>query len=124
MTSIARRDSPMPASLNRRIREAEQRLAGRQRSTGVHAAAVGRNLREGLSSPITLLIAAGAGFALGQLSKRKRAQARADSDPPRARVSIFAMLMEALPLATTVMGMLPALRREPARESEPAGDAP
>jgi hypothetical protein len=124
VTSGARRDSPIPASLDRRIREAEQRLAGRQRSTGVHAAAVGRNLREGLSSPITLLIAAGTGFALGQFSKRKRAEARADSDPPRARLSIFAMLMEALTLAPTVMAMLPALRREPSRESEPAGEAP
>ena len=83
-----------------------------------------RNLREGLSSPITLLIAAGTGFALGQFSKRKRAEAHADSDPPRARLSIFAMLMEALTLATTVMAMLPVLRREPARESEPAGEAP
>jgi hypothetical protein len=114
----------MPASLDRRIRETEQRLADRQRSAGVHAAALDRTLREGLSSPITLLIAAGAGFALGQFSRRRRARACPDGEPPRAGRSILAALMEALTLASTVMAMLPARRREPAGETGPARDAP
>jgi hypothetical protein len=124
VTPAARHDSPLPAPVARRIHEVEQRLAGRQRLTGVHAAAVGRNLRQGLSSPFTLLIAAATGFALGQLSKRNRAAARADGDPPRPRRSIVAALMDALTLATTVMTMLPALRRKPHRESATAGTAP
>ena len=124
MTSVAHRESAKPAPLGTRIREAEQRLADRQRSTRVRAAALGRALHDGLSSPITLLVAAGAGFTLGQFSKRKRAQTRADADPPPARPPRFAALMDALSLVTTVMAMLPALRREPARDSSTAGEAP
>jgi hypothetical protein len=123
MMTSTRRDPPIPASLDRRIRQAEQRLADRQRSTGVHAAALGRTLRGALSSPVTLLIAAGAGFALGQFSKRRGARACPDGDPPRAGRSIFATLMEAITLASTVMAILPARRREPARQTGPAREA-
>jgi hypothetical protein len=122
--STTNRDSTRPAPLNQRIREAEQRLAGRQRSIGFRAAALGRNLREKLSSPITLLVAVGAGFAIGQFSKRKRAEPRADSDPPSTRPSIFATLMDAFTLATTVMAMLPAIRRQPVRDTEATGETP
>lgn len=122
--SAAHRDSARPASLNQRIRESERQLAGRQRSLGLRAGALRRNLRQNLGSPIALIIAAGAGFAVGQFSKRKRAEAAPRSDPPSDRPSLFATLMDALTLATTVMAMLPAMRREPARDTATAGETP
>ena len=122
--STANRNSTRPASLNQRIREAERQLAGRQRSIGFRAAALGRSVRENLSSPIALLVAAGVGFAIGQFSKRKSAEPHAGTDPPSARPSIFATLMDAFTLASTVMAMLPAIRREPARDTEATGETP
>ena len=122
--STPNRDSTRPAPLNQRIREVEQQLAGRQRSIGFRAAALARNLREKLSSPITLLVAAGAGFAIGQFSKRKRAEPHTGTDPANTRPSIFATLMDAFSLATTVMAMLPAIRREPVRDPEATGETP
>jgi hypothetical protein len=121
--STASRNSTIPAPLNQRIREAEQQLAGRQRSLGICTAALGRNLRETLSSPLTLVVAAGAGFAIGKFSKRKRAEPRAERDPPSARPSIFVTLIDAITLAGTLVAMLPAIRREPVRATEATGDA-
>jgi hypothetical protein len=122
--STADRDSPRPTSLNQRIRQTEQQLAGRQRSIGLRAAALGRGVREKLSSRTALLVAAGTGFAIGQFSKRKNAKAHFDSGPPSARTSIFATLMDAFALASTVMAFLPVIRRAPVRDTEAAGETP
>jgi hypothetical protein len=81
-------------------------------------------LRETLSSPLTLLVAAGVGFAIGKVSKRKSAKPHADSAPPSVRPSIFATLLEAFTLASTVMAMLPAMRRAPVRDTEATGETP
>jgi hypothetical protein len=73
---------------------------------------------------MAFLVAAGVGFAIGKFSKRKRAEPHADSAPASVRPSIFATLMEAITLASTVMAMLPARRREPARDFEATGKTP
>lgn len=73
---------------------------------------------------MAFLVAAGVGFAIGKFSKRKSAKAHAECDPPSVRPSIFATLMEAITLASTVMAMLPARRREPARDFEATGETP
>lgn len=121
--STANRNSTRPASLNQRIREAEGQLAGRQKSIGFRTAALGRNLRETLSSPMAFLVAAGVGFAIGKFSKKRSAEPHADRAPVSVRPSIFATLMEAITLASTVMAMLPAIRREPVRDTEATGEA-
>lgn len=77
-----------------------------------------------LSSPITLLVVAGAGFAIGQFSKRKGAELPASCETASARPSIFAMLMDGLTLTGTVMALLPAMRRKPASDIEAAGETP
>jgi hypothetical protein len=120
----ADRKAREPVSLDRRIREVEVRLAGRQAAIGSRSAALGRNVRESLGSPIALLAAAGAGFAIGQFSKRKRAEPHADSAPASTRPSILATALDALTLATTVMALLPAMRRAPARDPERTGEMP
>lgn len=115
--STANRDSTIPRSLNQRIYDVEQHLAGRQRSIGIRAGALGRDLREKLISPSGLLVAAGAGFAIGHFSKRKSRESHPAGEPASARPSIFATLLDGFTLAGTVMAMLPALRRR-----QPAGD--
>jgi hypothetical protein len=124
VTSALNHDSTGPVSLDERIRQTERQLAGRQSSIGVRAAALGRSVRENLSSPIALLVAAGAGFAIGQYSKRKKAEPTAESEPSSVRPSIFATLMDAITLATTVLAMFPAMRREPPGEAGAAGEMP
>ena len=116
----ASRDRARPVSLNQRIRETEHQLADRQRSVGLRAAALRRSFRAGLGSPITLLVAGGVGFAVGQFSKRKLRAPHAGTALPGARPSFVATLLEAFTLATTVMAMLPARRRGPPCDVAPA----
>lgn len=118
--STANSDSTRPASLDRRIRETEDRLARRRETVGFRAASLGRNLREKLSSPLAVLVAAGAGFAIGHFSRCNTAQTQADGDSGTPRQSVFATLLEAFTLASTVIAMLPVLRQEPADETRAA----
>lgn len=122
MTPDAGRESGPRVSLERRIREVEARLADRQRAVGAGAAALESGVRAAMTSPLALLAAVGAGFAIGQYSKRRRAAPQVASGPAVVRPSIFATLMEVLTLASTVMAILPALRRRPEEGADAAGD--
>ena len=116
--SAATHESISSASLNLRIREVEQRLARRQTLIRAGAATLGRDIREKLSSPIALLVAVGAGFAIGQFSQCKRAEPDADTERSTTRPSIFATVMDAYILARPIMAMLsPILQREPASDT-------
>ena len=121
MMATGKGDSTRPATLNQRIRLAERQLAERQRSIGICIGALGRNLREILRSPLTVLVAAGAGFGLGQFSKRQRQEPAPESEPVSARPSLFATLLDAFTLASSVMAMLPPLRRRFASDDDATG---
>lgn len=104
------RETSLP--LRSRIRAAERQLAQRQADVRSHAAALGRGARASLGSPAALLAGVGAGFALGLFTKRRRASPRPPPvEPAAARPSIFASLLDAVTLVTTVMSLFPALGR-------------
>ena len=121
---VRKSPAPSPAgSLDRQISDVEERLALRRQSSKVHASALGQRLRDKLSSPVTLLIAAGVGFAAGHFNPFRKSGASARVDESGAgRHRLLATIMEALSLAGTLMAMLPAI--EAARKPEPsaAGD--
>jgi hypothetical protein len=110
------------ATLNQRIRAVESRLGRRQRSVRLHAAGLHQNLREKLSNPVALLLAVGAGFALGQFTRHKRIEETASGDLAPASPSLFARLMEVLSLVSTIMALFPANRSGPLPETEGNGE--
>lgn len=122
------RNSPQPSrvgSLNQRISDAERRLGLRRRSSKRHASALGQRLRDKLSSPVTLLIAAGVGFAAGHFSPIRKTGASAGVDESGGvGHRLLATIMEALSLAGVVMAMLPAIDAAGKPEPPTVGDCP
>lgn len=110
------------ATLNQRIRSVENRLASRQRSVRVHAAGLHQNLRKKLGNPVSLLIALGAGFALGQFTRHKNMEVPPSGDLVPPRQSLFARLMEVLSLVSTIMALFPAKRGNPIPEAGDNGE--
>ena len=112
-------------SLNERVSDVEQRIAGRQKAIGERAATIFGSVREKLSSPITLLLAAAGGIGLGYFTRHRMetASSRAPDrgrDVVEVRPSILATLLNAFTLISTVLAMVPSFaalvpsfRREP-----------
>ena len=114
MSAAPVREPAMTAPLRVRIRAMERQLAGRQSAVRSHAVALGRGARASLGSPAALLAGVGAGFALGLFTKRDRSRPRSPPPPApveatAARPSIFASLLDAVTLVTSVMALFPAL---------------
>ena len=129
--------APTPAaakpsgSLNERVGEVEQRIAGRQKAIGERAATIFGSVREKLSSPVTLLLAVAGGIGLGYFTRHRMETGSSRAPDPKpdvvaVRPSIFATLLDAFTLVSTVLAMVPSFaalvpsfRREPDVE---AGD--
>lgn len=116
MTTAPTSAAAKPGSLNRRVSDVEQRIAGRQKAFGERALTVLGSVREKLSSPVTLLLAVGGGIGLGYFMRHKMETAsnRTRSPAPEAvavRPSIFATLLDAFTLVSTVLAMVPSFRR-------------
>jgi len=58
-----------PNSLEAQIRAAERQVSSRQRRAAVRAAALATAVRRQISAPSSLLLAGGAGFILGELTR-------------------------------------------------------
>ena len=110
-------DKPKQPSLNARVSELETRIDGRRKAIAARASSLLQGAGRKLSSPVTLLLAVGGGVALGYFTryllakaKTRRPSARARDEGPEivARPSIFATLLDAFTLITTVLSMVPA----------------
>ena len=60
-----------PPSLRAQIRAAERTLLYRQQRVGVSTATLVRNINREVTAPLTLLLAGGIGFILGELTRRQ-----------------------------------------------------
>ena len=131
MTTAPTSAAVKPGSLNQRVSDAEQRITGRQKAIGERAVTVFGNVREKLNSPVTLLLAVGGGIGLGYFTRHRMETAASRPPDPEpegvaGRPSIFATLLDAFTLVSTVLAIVPSLaalvpsfRREPDVE---AGD--
>jgi hypothetical protein len=110
MSALRREQEPQ--SLDARIRNAEQRIATRRLVLAARASDVNGKVRRKLGSPLLILAAAGAGFVFAQFKRRRGSGERDRDDKPEVvmKPSIFAVLTDALTLATTVLAMLPLIR--------------
>lgn len=102
-----------PESLDKRIDRVEERIAGHRDALAVRTQSVGGGVRKLLSSPFLIVAAAGAGFVFAQFRKRRRRREREDTlEPVVVKPSIFASLTDALTLATTLLAMMPLIRKK------------
>lgn len=104
-----------PLTLNARVDAIEERLKVRHKAIAARTSAVFQDAGKKLGSPITMLLAVGGGIALGYctrswLAKSKTQRRREQREPERvvARRSIFATLLDAFTLMTTVLSMIPS----------------
>ena len=101
-------------SLDQRITRTENRIAGRRATLAAQAGDAGGQVRRTLSSPLLIGVAAGAGFLIAQFAKRRRAAGiRDEREQIIVKPSLFASLTDALTMVTTLLAMLPLLRRPP-----------
>ncbi len=115
-------DHPLPAGdrrdLRRRIDVVEQRLLTRRHAASRQAGALDQALRVAATSPLTLLLAAGAGFlAERQLARAARSPGPAAARPapasPRFRATVHALLQHALDMARSILPYLWMARTTP-----------
>lgn len=102
--------------LKAEIAEVEERISRRWTDVRVHAGAVGDTLRVKLSSPFTLIGAAGLGFGIAWYYQQREPKPP-DSEPRREPrdadesdrgASLMTTLLNGLNLAGMVISMLPA----------------
>lgn len=92
--------------LANQIRDAERRVSNRQRSVGVHAATLARQVRQQMTAPASLLLAGGVGFILGELT---RCQAPAQGGTAQPHAAAATPVRTTLTLITTAHTLYMAL---------------
>jgi len=94
------------AERGREIETVEARLLQRRADARRHAAAVGDRLSEVMTSPLTLIGAAGIGAAVAWYYPRRKAEV----EPPgeEGRTSALATIMSGLNLAGMMLSLFPA----------------
>ena len=92
------------AALGREIENVEARLLQRRADVRRHAAAVGDKLSEAMASPLTLVGAAGLGFAVAWYYPRRKADA---ADSGEGGMSTLGTIMSGLNLAGMVLSIFP-----------------
>jgi hypothetical protein len=83
-----------PKSLTAQIRDAERKVLIRQRGFDDRAAMLTRKIHQQMTKPVTLLLASGIGFILGELTQCQNPKSHSATDEPRAA--------ETTPLRTTL----------------------
>jgi hypothetical protein len=94
-------------SLATQIRDAERQAQDRQRIIKVRTDVLVRTIHQQMTAPTTLLLASGAGFLMGELTKRQ--PAKVDSSGHKIGVSGISPLKVALNLVTSIQTLYTAL---------------
>lgn len=113
------------ASLDEQILEVERRLIRRHASSTSNRAAVRRHVHDTISSPLTLLLAAGVGFAIGHFRRPHTARSSAaEAGGGSGGVSSMSTMLSAVSLAGSIMTLLQRIRDERRSPSSPAKTLP
>jgi hypothetical protein len=129
----------MPKSLTAQINAAERQVLNRQQEVGIRTATLVRKIHQQMTAPATLLLVAGIGFIIGELTKRQTSKKRpgtvdkphaTETSPLRIALNLITSartLYTALPLVWMVKSYFQpgALDQAPAHQSHPlaASDA-
>lgn len=113
--------SPVAAPLDHRIDALENRIALRQAAAATHHAELQGALRNKLRSPLVLLLAAGTGFAIGQLA---RPRVRVDGADPAAATPGPPPLLPTLLSVLSLIGPITTLMAQLKPRAQSKTDAP
>lgn len=106
MTRQTRTRLPGGASLDQQIRAVEQRLLRRRASSSVRLTLLRSQLRESMTSPLALLLAAGTGFAMGPSKEPSSAQSSTSASPGDAASRFLPTMVSMISLAGSVMTLV------------------
>jgi len=102
-----------PASLSVQVMQAELRVLQGRRLLGLRASRFGQNMRNRLTSPSMLLLAAGVGLAVGHFTWRA-APARGKIKQPRVSENkLFARVLKVVAFARTLWSAFPSSANDP-----------
>jgi hypothetical protein len=124
-------------SLSAQIRAAEQQIFIRQHAVGVRTATLIKKIHQEITTPSTLLLVAGIGFIIGELTKRQTTNIRhtankqntTETSPLRTALNLLASvhtLYTALPIAWMLKSFQKprgSSRQAPERHSQPESAA-
>jgi hypothetical protein len=96
-----------PASLSAQIKDAEQQVLNRKRKIGVGTTTLVRKMQQQMIAPTTFLFAAGIGFLLGEITKRKPSKTHATTN--QSHTVETSPLKTALSLVTSIQTLYTAL---------------
>lgn len=110
MTADVQSGRPDDASLDDKIRMVEQRLMRRRASSRVRLATFRWQLRDRMTSPLALLLAAGIGFAMGGSKGSGSAQAQ----PGAGGAQFLSTMLSMVSLTGSVMTLLQRFKADKA----------
>lgn len=118
-----------PRPLTAQIRDAERQVLKRQRGVGVRTDRLVRKIHQQMTAPATLLLAAGIGYILGEITQRQspkfRGDAAAKTSPLRSALNLMASVQtfyRALPLVWLMKSFRQPGSGSSARTAIPPGD--
>lgn len=121
-------DNRSQASLMTRIAETERRILDQRSLVRLRAALLDRRIRAQLTSPTTLLLAAGAGFATGILTDRRTAEFEGrsrGSDASRAPGhSVLDTALTVFTLVSSVLRVMPSVAKSFSSGADAPGNTP
>lgn len=103
MTSEIPTRLPDDASLDQQIRMVEQRLSRRRASSSLRLSLFRTQLRDSMTSPLALLLAASIGFAMGPSKGSRPAPSSAEASPGVADIRFLPTAVSMVSLAGSVM---------------------
>ncbi len=122
----------MLKSLTAQINAAERQVLNRQQEVGIRTDILVRKIHQQMTAPATLLLVAGIGFIIGELTKRQTPKFRGTVDKPHAaETSPLRIALNLITSARTLYTALPlvwmmksyfqpgALDQAPAHQSHP-----
>lgn len=122
--NLHRRDKPAPLTVQ--VMHAERQVLTRRRLVRARSLLLGHHIRNKLTSPSTLLIVGGVGFAIGLIPKRK-GNAASPTKPRTAAGSattMYARALNLIALAKTLSGFFPSSTPDASVQSVVPREAP
>ncbi|MGL1833640.1 hypothetical protein ACKVEX_08540 [Rhodocyclaceae bacterium SMB388] len=103
---------PDGASLDQQIRIVEQRMIRHRASSKARLVLFRAQLRDRMTSPLALLLAAGVGFAMGPSRVSKHAQPPAEAPPRADGVQLLSTIVSWVSLTGSVMTLWQRFRAD------------
>jgi len=102
-----------PASLSVQVMQAELRVLQGRRLLGLRASRFGQNMRNRLTSPSMLLLAAGVGLVAERFTWRRTPARGKIKQPSASKNKLFARVLKVVAFARTLWTAFPSAAKDP-----------